>query len=87
MGDKGAVAKRARGANVRVDAGVAQPVEHQLPKLRVASSNLVARSNQISGLWIRTRSSVKMSIVSSMLSHRSPNQEVQVYDLPGHKEP
>jgi hypothetical protein len=26
-------------------AGVAQLVEHQLPKLRVASSNLVARSN------------------------------------------
>ena len=26
-------------------AGVAQPVEHQLPKLRVASLNLVARSN------------------------------------------
>ena len=31
-------------------AGVAQPVEHQLPKLRVASSNLVARSNKIKGL-------------------------------------
>jgi hypothetical protein len=28
-------------------AGVAQSVEHQLPKLRVASSNLVARSNHL----------------------------------------
>ena len=28
-----------------LDAGIAQLVEHQLPKLRVASSNLVSRSN------------------------------------------
>ena len=44
------VAKRAAGDNVARGAGVAQPVEHQLPKLRVASSNLVARSNKIKGL-------------------------------------
>ena len=44
------VANRARSANVACHAGVAQPVEHQLPKLRVASSNLVARSNQINDL-------------------------------------
>ena len=30
---------------VKLDAAVAQLVEHQLPKLRVASSSLVCRSN------------------------------------------
>ncbi len=44
------VANGAAGDNVRGNAGVAQPVEHQLPKLRVASSNLVARSNKIKDL-------------------------------------
>ena len=37
---------------VKLDAAVAQLVEHQLPKLRVASSSLVCRSN-IKALYIR----------------------------------
>ena len=34
-------------------AGVAQPVEHRLPKARVASSNLVSRSKKKSKLRIK----------------------------------
>ncbi len=37
---------------IRVWAGVAQLVEHKLPKLGVASSNLVARSRHSRGRWL-----------------------------------
>ncbi len=50
-------------------AGVAQLVEYKLPKLGVASSNLVARSSSVIEIWV---------VFFSVMPYHQPQGEVDM---------